>query len=430
MRAPSVVRMDIPEDAPATGQAHAVARCADALLGALDGVATTPAWSMTAAEQREALVALTAAQARLTELRLRVLAAAEKNDVGADTAASSAAAWLAHRTKETRARTGSDLRLAEHLDSAFETTRAALARGRLNEEQARVIVRAVLDLPDRVPAHDRGRAEAHLVAQAEHFDAKALRILGRRLFEVIDPDAADEQEGKKLEDEEREARRAARFSLRDNGDGSCTGSFKLPALHARMLQKALHALTSPRRIGPEGRVDAEGQKIPHATLLGHGFMELIEHLPTETLPRCGGLSATIVVTIDYARLVSGLGAAGLDTGGRISAAEARRLACDAGIIPLVLGGDSMPLDVGRERRFHTRYQRIALAQRDGGCSAEGCDRPPGWTEAHHETPWSGGGATNVEQGRLLCSWHHHVAHDPGYTAQRRPDGRLRFHRRT
>jgi hypothetical protein len=151
-------------------------------------------------------------------------------------------------------------------------------------------------------------------------------------------------------------------------------------------------------------------------------MELIEHLPTDTLPRCGGLSATIVVTIDYAGLVSGLGAAGLDTGGSISASEARRLACDAGIIPLVLGGDSMPLDVGRERRFHTRYQRIALAQRDGGCSAEGCDRPPGWTEAHHETPWAGGGATNVEQGRLLCSWHHHVAHDRGYTAQRQPTG--------
>jgi hypothetical protein len=236
--------MDITEDATATGQAHAVARCADALLGALDGVATTPAWSMTAAEQREALVALTTAQARLTELRLRVLAAAEKNDVGAGTAASSAAAWLAHRTKETRARTGSDLRLAEHLDTSFETTRAALARGRLNEEQARVIVRAVLDR--RKVNADRGARMPRRPGRAVH--AKAAD-LGRRLFGADRPGRGRRAGGQKLEDEER--RPECPVLLRDNGDGSARGGFKLPALHAQMLQKALHAPTSPRRIGPK-----------------------------------------------------------------------------------------------------------------------------------------------------------------------------------
>jgi hypothetical protein len=68
-----------------------------------------------------------------------------------------------------------------------------------------------------------------------------------------------------------------------------------------------------------------------------------------------------------AELIAGLGSAVLDTGGRLSAAEARRLACDSCVIPMVLGSDSMPLDVGRQQRLATAALRDALAQRDKGC---------------------------------------------------------------
>src|SRR6185503_17756619 len=87
---------------------------------------------------------------------------------------------------------------------------------------------------------------------------------------------------------------------------------------------------------------------PHTTLLGHGLMELLEHHLSE-LPSQNGSPFTLVVTIGIDALRSGLGVAALDTGHRISAGEARRLACRAGLIPMVLDGDSMPLDVGRER---------------------------------------------------------------------------------
>lgn len=413
-----------------SGKAHGITRCAGRVLAALDEVTGTPAWSMTTEEQKIALVDLSRAQAVLAELRLRVLAAGDRNDLGKDSGTSSTAAWLAHNTRLQRTSAHADLRLATQLDGAFEATRAALAEGRVNEEQARVIVRAVTDLPDTVLAVDRGRAEAHLVEQAARFDAKALRVLGRRLFEVIDPEAADEEEGRKLESEERAARRTAFFRMRDNGDGSFSGSFKIPALHAEMLNKALQGLVAPRRIRAQARADENGDKVSYPTLLGHGLMELIEHLPTDRLPNCGGLSATVTVTLDLEALRTGLGAAGLDTGGRISAAEARRLACNAGIIPMVLGGGSMPLDVGRERRLHTRHQRIAMAQRDRGCTAENCDRPPGWTEAHHDVSWSEGGGTSVDNGRLLCPWHHRLAHDSGYTKKHLPNGKVRFRHRT
>ena len=99
------------------------------------------------------------------------------------------------------------------------------------------------------------------------------------------------------------------------------------------------------------------------------------------------------MTLD--QLMAKLDAAGvctLDTGGRISATEARRLACSAGIIPMVLGGRGQVLDVGRKRRLHTEAMRLAMGVRDGGCTAVDCEVPPGLCHAHHDNPWSEGGA--------------------------------------
>ena len=129
-------------------------------------------------------------------------------------------------------------------------------------------------------------------------------------------------------------------------------------------------------------------------------------------------------------LMGGLKAAQLDTGHRISPGLARRLACRAGIIPAVLGGQSQVLDLGRRTRFHTEPQRIALAIEQGGCTAEGCDWPPGMCHAHHDQPWSQGGDTSVKNGRLLCPRHHARAHDPTYTTTKIPGGKVAFHRRT
>ena len=110
-----------------------------------------------------------------------------------------------------------------------------------------MIVRSVQALPESVSAQDRGRAEAHLIAAAGEFDAATLKVLGRRVFEVIDPDAADLAEGRRLEAEEAAAARATYLQLSANPDGSHTGRFKIPALHAAMLTKMLHAFTNPHQ---------------------------------------------------------------------------------------------------------------------------------------------------------------------------------------
>ncbi len=411
-------------------RSHPIAVFSARLGAALDAVASTPAWSMTADEERAVLVELSRSSARLSELLLRVLAAADRDDVGKVDGSPSTGAWLAAATGRTRAGGRSAVALALALDERFEATRAALAAGRLDTRQARVVVAAVDGLPERVGAEDRARAEAHLVDLAARHDAAELKVLGRRIFEVIDPAAADEELGRRLAREEREARRRTYLAMRENDDGTTDGRFRIPTLHAHMLRKAVDAFTSPRRLGPEGRKRRDGTTMTRPELLGRGFCELVERFPVDRLPKSGGVNATVVVTMTLEQLRTELAAASLDTGGLLSAGEARRLACEAGIIPLVLGGPSMPLDVGREQRLFTRYQRIALGARQQTCAEQHCDRPAAWAEAHHRTPWAKGGRTAVADAELLCSWHHHRAHDPAYDLQRMPDGSVRFHRRT
>ncbi|MGN6246329.1 MAG: DUF222 domain-containing protein, partial [Motilibacteraceae bacterium] len=109
-------------------------------------------------------------------------------------------------------------------------------------------------------------------------------------------------------------------------------------------------------------------------------------------------------------------------GSRISVEQARLLACEAGIIPVVLDGEGRPIDVGRAKRLATPDQRRLLALRDKGCVGPGCDRPPDWSQAHHITWWTLGGETNLDEMRLLCLWHHHLVHDQHWDIRATADG--------
>ena len=173
-------------------------RFAASLSGALDGLAGTPLWSMTPEEQRTALVELRRQRTRLEELELRLLVQADRDGVGADSGATSTPAWLAHATKTTTTSRHRDLHLARKLDETFTQTRDALAAGLIDVEKAGIIAAAVEALTseyDDLPAGTREAAEAHLVDQAQAFDAPTLRQLGKRLFEVVCPEAADAAEG-------------------------------------------------------------------------------------------------------------------------------------------------------------------------------------------------------------------------------------------
>src|SRR4051794_27585836 len=379
---------------------------------------------------REALlVELTRLSARVSALRGQVLAVS--GDLADRYGARNAAAVLTGETRTSRREAICDERLGIALRERWTGVGEAAAAGAVTWEQAGVLVGALDALPADLEAELSVKAEAHLVAEAGHFEPAALRRLGRHVLEVVAPDLADAHEAAALAREEHRAGAATRLSLRPRGDGSSDLYARLPDHVASRLRAYLDAYTSPRRIRLDSNVLSDVDLLPLPRRRGEAFCALLEHIPAHGLPQHGGAPTTVMVMIDLKAPRARLRPAATSTGETTPAGQARRLACGAGIAPAVLGGTSEILDLGRSRRLFTPAQRKALTLRDRHCRAEGCDIPATWCEAHHATtPWARGGKTDLKDGVLLCSFHHHHAHDPTRHTQRLPDGQLRFHRRT
>ncbi len=408
-------------------EAHPITAFSTRLHQVLDEVMTGSPAGLDAGSAGDAAVLLARAEARISALRLRLLDQARREEtLTAHQAVSEG--WWAESASTDHRRARRDFKVAGWLNGDFHRTEAALAAGEVTQAQAEVIVDAVRALPSSVGPEGRDKAELHLLEQAAHFGPKKLKLLGKHLIDVIDPDAADERLAAQLAAEERKASRDCFLQIFADEHGVTHLKGAIPTLAGDQLLTALNAFASPRRPDPYVREDASGRKVANAELLGQAFVELISRYPAQNLPQSGGVNATVLVTMSIETLLGGLESADLLTGHQLSPAEARRLACEAGIVPVVLGGDSQPLDSGREKRFHTAAQRRVIFSRDKTCRAEGCEIPASWCHVHHEDPWLQGGRTSVEKGLTLCARHHTAAHDPRYEAARQPDGRLRFTR--
>ena len=424
-----------------TTAAHPVGSAVARAHAVLGDVAEMSVWSMSQAETAQAFAEASRLQARLAAVQSRLLEHADAVAVQERNASPSLAVWHSNVTKSTKRESFRQIRLAEGL-ARHVLVREALGRGDLVAEQASVICTALDALPDDLEVSILEQATTALVEFAQVHDAKALRVLGRRILDVVAPEVGEAWEAELLDREEREAEKSSVFRMREDGHGHIRGSFTVPLLVGQMLERALLAFAAPkhqvatRATGDDqdGQSGSEEAAVPvrrpTAQRLGAAFVELVERLDAAGLPRAGGVNATVVVTMTLESLQGGLAAATLDTGGRVSAATARRLACEAGIVPVVLGGRSEPLDVGRSQRLFTVPQRLALGVRDGGCTAKGCDAPPAMCHAHHEDFWCRDGHTKVERGRLLCPYHHRRIHDPEYEAEVGGDNQVSFHRRT
>ncbi|MGZ5403944.1 MAG: DUF222 domain-containing protein [Nocardioides sp.] len=405
---------------------HPVLAAVAAVEAAVKNVADVNPGFMSTDEEAEALRLLTTVTGRLDELRLRVLASA--SDVAEQTGARDVAAWLAAAARLDGSDTRRDERLATALDERWHAVAAGLREGAVNTAQATVIVRALDDLPDDLVSFEvQALAEARLVELAAEFGPRQLRILGRRVLDVVAPEIAEEVERKALEREDARADRLTFLTTRRNGDGMTDVRIRLADTAADRLLTYLEAFTSPRRTPRPG--EAVIDRRPYDQRLGHAFVAFLESTDPQRMPLHGGDATTVIVTLDFATLAGELGTA-LVGDEVVTAAMARRLACTAHILPAVFGGESEVLDLGRKRRLFSPAQRKALAIRDRRCRTEGCDIPAAWCEAHHAAdPWVSGGRTDLADGLLLCSWHHR-AHDHRYDQRRLPNGDLRLRRRT
>jgi hypothetical protein len=200
----------------------------------------------------------------------------------------------------------------------------------------------------------------------------------------------------------------------------------LDALTDGFLKTAIDANTAIKRslltTPDEPEADATTDRRPLAQRRVDGLRLLAKQALKMDDGQVGGTAVTMLVTIPFDALRTGLGVAELpDCGSEISASVARMLAADAEIIPVVLGGRSQPMDLGLGRRYFSEAQRRAMAVRDGGCVGPGCDAPPSWCDGAHIRP-AGYGPTSLDNGVLLC-WRCHLLLDTQGWQLRREDDR-------
>lgn len=420
---------------------HPIVAAVTDVRASLKGVADANPTFMSTDDKSAALAELVRAEGQLAELRLRILA--DAGDLAGETAAKDAAGWLAQQTRTRYADARSDLALATALDRDHPVLAAGMRDGSVTLAQAHTIHRALGALPGTVDADTIAAAEAHLVEQADTFGPKELGRIGRRILDVVAPEIAEAAEAARLADLEAHAEERTRLTMRRLGDGTTRISGRVPDHVGTRFATYLEAFANPRNDIARQQAAHSGDpvvRLPYPKRLGQALCQFLETVDPTRLPLHGGDATTLIVTIPFASLQADLATADLIgaglvlgddlTGDRITAAETRRLACTASILPAVLGGDGLPLDLGRARRLFSPAQRKALLVRDRTCRADGCDVPGTWCEAHHRrNPWHRGGNTNLDEGELLCSHHHHRAHDAAYRLERLPNGDVRFHRR-
>ena len=238
------------KDAHTPGSGHPIPAAVARAEAEIRAVADTPTWSLRPAEVRDTLTRIAQARAEHDELEARLLAEGEHNGAFTEVGATTAAAWLAHATKMTHPEARRRAKFATALPH-HDPTREAMTAGQVLADQAAVICAAVEELPDQ-PAL-RAQCEKELVTLAEHHDAKELRVLGRRVLEIVDPDAADAHEGQLLEREERDAAKAT--IVLDVGDRRRQGARQVHLLRTagRDASQGAHEHRRPQASARERR---------------------------------------------------------------------------------------------------------------------------------------------------------------------------------
>jgi hypothetical protein len=201
-----------------------------------------------------------------------------------------------------------------------------------------------------------------------------------------------------------ETQRSLHHSQTLDGLWATRGTFAPEGGH--IITRAIDALTDPTNIDP---VEVRSPAQRRADALVDICSFYLTH--NTDLVTSGGEKPHVTVTVDYDILKGTVDRLPEIDGTPVTPNTIRRITCDAGIIPMLLGSDSEPLDVGRKARTIPTALRRALEHRDTGCTWPGCDAPASWCDAHHIIHWADGGNTSLNNTRLLCRTHHTAIHN-------------------
>jgi Domain of unknown function (DUF222)/HNH endonuclease len=388
------------------------------LRAGIAGLAARPVYSLSDTELADTVAAVHAAGSRCAAIVAGLVREAQGRDLPHQHGAASAVAWLRDLLRIAPADARTLVSLGEVLEQRPGLA-DAVVDGAVNTAQAAAIGRVLADVPHSEPGLV-DKVETILIGHATQFEPTILHRLGDRVLAHLNPELADQRLRDRLDREQAHAQQRRGFTLSPDGLGSVRLSGILDVEGAAIIGAAIQPLTTPIR-------DAAGPDLRTPAARRADALIDVCHLALRTgqLPASGGPDAQLTVTVDLAALQRDIAVGQLDTGALLTPAATRRIACDAGIIPVLLNGASVPVDVGRTRRPFTGATRTAILLRDQGCAFPGCDRPPRWTDIHHIIFWAHGGKTDRDNGVALCRYHHRLIHHSQWTIQlaadRRPD---------
>lgn len=376
------------------------------------GLSAQVGWLPPAAA-KAVLGSLTALREDIARVELAVVAHFVKLGAPKHDGARSTESWLeqhAHKSMWTAKQVTSAITA-----SASPLVRDSLERGELGVEQAAVLAPLVTRvLEGRCAPADLSDLVAPATGQTVWHTRQAVAKLLTRL---------DEAEG-----EPAVSQRSMTASVTEHG----TKIWRLelePDAHATVDNAVMKLVDEAWRAGHPAGSRPPTQEL--ARLRADATVEMCRRIlrgtsaPSGTVVRSGG-SPEVIVIVDHDTLVGRIeGAAGvarLADGTMVPGETARRIACDAGLIPAVLRGKSEVLDLGRAQRFASVPQRRALLALWCTCGFPGCTVPVHWTKAHHLDPWKPGGTTDLGVLVPLCERHHHFVHEGGWRIRKEAEG--------
>lgn len=368
------------------------------------------------------------------QLSLRIAVFDERGAAARD-GARSVRDWLRHRLRLDAVEAGRQASVASALATRPVTT-ASYLRGEISLDHVAAIDEAGWMLGD--DAMSRG-VERILLEHARREPPGRLRRMARRLRERADPQAGIEAfrrvRGHRFLDVIRAATGA--ITVRGQLDAS-DGELLLTALAAQGVSGGpAGAGTAAPLGGGEFEVSGAAAGTPEQ-LRADALVSLCRTVLRSDLLDAGrvrGDRPRVVVTVALETLRAAARdgpvaeAALLGSGEPVTAATARRLACDARVLPAVLGGGSEVLDIGAETETVSQGLRRAAELRDRGCRFPGCDRATEECETHFGTHWARSGLSIVDNVVLLCPHHHVLVHEGGWQVTRDPySGEVRARR--
>lgn len=293
------------------------------------------------------------------------------------------------------------LRIATATDIPRVTASAAL--GSLSSEHADAIVRGLTHIAHRSPAPVTAAERLdHSIALLSYANAgmtpSDIQLHARELGSKV---AAETDGGLPAADD----RTINELTLHTTHDGRLAVKADLDVIVGEKLSTAIDALSTPVP-QPDGSTDPRSTERRRADALETLLDAAARGLADDTIPTTPHVEIIMVTAADDPA------GATLAHMGPIAESTADLLTCDSTITHITTNGDGVALNVGRRQRFFTNAQRKAYIIRDRGCIK--CGAPASRCHAHHIRPWSDGGATDLDNGCLLCPSCHDDIHHGGW----------------